>query len=262
MKVFAILPIMSMLPEAVAQPAPSPAGQTAMIEEVRKQALAYVENLPNFICTQETHRYSANYKAPETWKLLDTLSIRLTYFGKKEDYQVVLVNGKPTDKSLRQLGGWKTTGDFGGILHSVFREKTGTRFEWLQWTTWSGRPAVVWKYRVDQERSPFQTTTRGAFRATTVTWAAGGLAYVDAETKQVMRVTVDSSGMPEKYPVREFHIDSEFGLQKIGDREYLLPARSVSVTVMEKERRKSESRFTDYRKFSADAEIKFGEAAK
>ena len=241
------------------QIAPTGPEQAALIDRVRLQALAYVENLPNFICTQETHRSSATAKAPEQWKTLDTLKIRLTYFGKKEDYRVISVNVKPADKSFTEMKGWKTQGDFGSTLLALFREKTKARFEWQEWTVWDGRKAAVLKFQVDQEHSPFQSSS-GPGRK--INWAAEGLVFADLETRQVLRLTINSKDIPESFPAREVHIDSQFAFQKIGENEFLLPARSVSMTVTGKERRKSDSRFLDYRKFSADAEIKFGEIAK
>src|SRR4051794_34340976 len=83
------------------QPAPSELERSAFIEQVRKQAIAYDETLPNFICNQLTRRVSTPAgSGDEHWKELDTLTIRLSYFGRKEDYRVVQVNGKPTDKTM------------------------------------------------------------------------------------------------------------------------------------------------------------------
>jgi hypothetical protein len=62
--------------------------------------------------------------------------------------------------------------------------------------------------------------------------------------------------------VREIHIALDYAVQKIGDREYLLPARSVSETITKDDHRKSDTQFKDYKKFSAEAAITFGGEAK
>jgi hypothetical protein len=185
---------------AAGQPAVDP---PAFVEQVRQRALAYDENLPNFICTQETRRSCVSSKPGAEWKLLDTLTIRLSYFGKKEDYRVVAVNGKPTDKALTQMKGSKTAGDFGSILRSLFRWKSETKFEWQRWTEWNGRKVAVLGFHIDQAHSTFQSTSRTRTHTTTVNWAAEGTVYADAETKQVVRLTVDSVDMPDTQPVRE-----------------------------------------------------------
>src|SRR5215472_1331903 len=96
------------LPAAQDRQPPSAEQREEMIAEVRQKALAYSESLPNFLCTQLTRRYSApaTGSAEPAWTLHDSLTIRLSYFGQKEDYRVVQVNGKPTNKALGQVGGW------------------------------------------------------------------------------------------------------------------------------------------------------------
>jgi hypothetical protein len=241
---------------AAAQP---PEDLSAFIEQVRQQALAYDDSLPNFICTQETER-SSSKPGTDDWKVLDTLTIRLSYFGKKEDYRVTQVNGKPTDKSFSQIGGWKTVGDFGSMLRAVFREKSRAKFEWNRWDMWNGRKVAVMNYRIDKEHSGFNTNTHAFLHTNHTAWAAVGTVFADAENHQVFRLTVDSVEVPATDPVREVHIALDYAFQKIGDREYLLPAKSVSIMVFKSDRKKSEAHFTGYRKFSADAAITFGEA--
>ena len=243
---------------AYGQPAPTAAEQSALIEQVRRQALAYDESLPNFICTQETLRTSAGLR-DDKWKVLDTLTIRLTYFGRKEDYRVVQVNGKPADKAMSKMGGWKTNGDFGSMLHAVFVAKSQAKFEWERWTTWSGRPVAVFKYHIDREHSTFNSSASGFLHSTRVVFGVDGTVYADAETNHVLRLSVDSKDLPAGYAVREVHIVLEYAKQKIGDTEYLLPAQSITESVMVKDRRKAETRFIDYRKFSTDTAIKYGD---
>jgi hypothetical protein len=243
---------------AAGQPADD---RAAFIEPARQQALAYNDNLPNFICTQETRRSAASDKAgTENWKLLDTLSIRLSYFGKQEDYRVVQVNGKPADMTMKKLGGWKTLGDFGTMMADVFREKSKARFTWDRRDTWNGHAVVVLKFHIDRENSTFHSTAMGFLHAVRSYWAVDGDVYVDADTHQVLRLAVRSVDVPAKDVVREFRIAMEYAMQKIGDREYLLPAKSDSVIATRNERRQSETLFTDYRKFTADTAITFGEA--
>jgi hypothetical protein len=240
------------------QAVPPAEEQSAFIEQVRKQALAYDESLPNFICTQETRRTSAGLH-DEKWKELDTLTIRLSYFGRKEDYRVVQVNGKPADKAMNKVGGWKTNGDFGSMLHAVFMAKSQAKFQWERSKTWNGRPVAVLTYHIDREHSTFNSSASGFLHSTRVVFGVDGTIYADAETNQVLRLTVDARDLPATYPVREIHIALEYAKQKIGDSEYLLPAKSVSESVMGKDRRKSETRFIEYRKFSTDTAIKYGD---
>jgi hypothetical protein len=238
---------------------PSPEQREAMIAEVRQKALAYTKSLPDFLCTQVTHRYSARVKAgtDPDWTLHDTLTIRLSYFEEKEDYRVIQVNGKPTAKTLGQVGGWTAKGDFGSMLRGVFAAKSETQFEWQRWDSLNGRPAAVLAYRIERAHSQFHSTGQRFLHTVRANWGASGLVFADADTRQVVRLTVDSAEMPPGSPTKEVHIVLEYAYQKIGDREFLLPSQSTSLMTVQDQRMRLDSRFTAYQKFSADTEIKY-----
>ncbi len=76
-----------LLSVAAAQ-APSSDEQAAFIAASREHGLAYSKTLPNFLCTEVTRRSSApaSQGMDGSWKLVDTLTIRLSYFDRKEDH--------------------------------------------------------------------------------------------------------------------------------------------------------------------------------
>ena len=57
------------------------------LESVRTKAMAYTDDLPNFICTQITTR--SERVTPGGWHQADNFVADLTYFEKKEDYTAV-----------------------------------------------------------------------------------------------------------------------------------------------------------------------------
>ena len=76
-------------PDAKPAPKPPPSSeeQAAIIDDVRKYALNYSKNLPDYICTQVTRRYAGaapggRYGGKRgddvSWQLQDTLTIRLS----------------------------------------------------------------------------------------------------------------------------------------------------------------------------------------
>ena len=80
------------------------------LEEVRGTAMAYTENLPNFICTQITQRYLR--RLPKTgWVRVDNFVAELTYYDKQEHYKLVSVGNRSaaSDATLESLKG--TTSD-------------------------------------------------------------------------------------------------------------------------------------------------------
>ena len=58
--------------------------------------------------------------------------------------------------------------------------------------------------------------------------AAKGLVYVDPETLQVCRVTLESVDMPASFPIQDFQLAIDYANRKVGDREYLLPVKSLA----------------------------------
>lgn len=247
---------------AQSQTPPSSEEQAALIAETRGLALAYTRSLPDFLCTEVTRRYSAPAgQSPEpAWKLLDTLTIRLTYFDRKEAYQVFRVNDKPADKNLSKMGGWTTKGDFGSMLLGVFEPKAEAQFTWERWDAWKDRRVAVFAWRIERKHSGFTSTAHAFIKTVRANWGAKGLVHIDAETRQVLSLTIDSMDMPAESPTRDVHIVLDYGFQKIGDSNYLLPAHSLTVTTVKtgKVVEKSDSEFVDYKKFSTDTKIQFG----
>lgn len=264
------LPLLSLLcfPALAAAQAlpesPSAAARVEMIAEIREKALAFNESLPDFICTQLTRRYFAPAKgaADPAWSLRDSLTIQLTYFGKKESYRVVQVNDRPTSKSLGQVGGWTAPCGFGSMLQGVFAAKSDAKFEWQGWETWNGRLVAALTYRLDRAHSAFNSNGRTLFHRTQANWPARGLVFADAQIRQVLRLTVDSVDMPPESPTSEVHIMLEYANHKIGDRDFLLPSHSVSLITFKNQIGRLDTQFTAYRKFSADAEVRYGAEAE
>src|SRR5215467_10496861 len=123
----AIILIASLMAGAVAQDSASE--QTQILERARGTALLYTANLPNFIST-ETIRRSGLAKSSGTWKTEDTVTVDVAFSDKGERYNMLAINGKPTKKTFSQLGGAKSTGEFGTILQWIFRPESATKFHW------------------------------------------------------------------------------------------------------------------------------------
>src|ERR1035438_152386 len=83
---------------ATAQHAPAPLSdsESELLAEARHAALVYSTSLPDFICTQVVRRTS-DPQGNGRWRVLDTLTIKLSYFEHREDYKLMLINGKATD---------------------------------------------------------------------------------------------------------------------------------------------------------------------
>src|SRR6202023_1801497 len=73
------------------QPAEAPPDsieQKKVLADAAEFVLHHEINLPNFICTQVTRRFE-DATGRDTWRPIDIIVERLTYFDHKEDYRVV-----------------------------------------------------------------------------------------------------------------------------------------------------------------------------
>jgi hypothetical protein len=250
-------------PKPVPIPPPSSQEQAAIIDEVREYALNYSKTLPDFICTQVTRRFAA--PAPGTkyggsadseprWTALDTLTIKLSYFEQKEDYKLILVNNTLTTQDYGTLGGSTTTGDFGSMMREIFEPASQAHFEWDHWGTLRGRRVLAFSYRVAQSRSQWHIVYE---KKMDIVPAYHGLVYVDKETHEVMRVTLEAENIPAGFPIHRADTVLDYDFQQLSGKTFLLPLKSTTIMSTSEYWTKNDEEFRVYRKYSAESDIKF-----
>ncbi len=250
-------------PTYVQPPPPSSEEQARIIDEVREWALNYSKTLPDFICTQVTRRYAAEpsrlrpgrgIDSQPSWSLMDTLTIKLSYFGQKEDYKLMLVNNTPTTQDYREIGGATSTGDFGSMMKDIFEPATQTRFEWDHWGTLRGRLSLVFAYRVAQAHSQWHLQYQ---RSMDMIPAYRGLVYVDKETHQITRVTLAAENIPPSFPISRAETTLDYDYTGISGHTFLLPLKGEVIMTTDEYMSRNDTEFRLYRKYSAESEIKF-----
>ncbi len=246
-------PAAAIVKPAVVIPPPSPEEQRRVLDQARQYAMSYSKRLPDFICTQVTRRYY-DPAGLEFWRSMDTITEKLTYFEQKEDYKVVTVDGRLADTTHDKLGGATSSGEFGSMMKEIFDPKTETEFRWLRWGTLRGRRNHVYSYGVSQSRSHWRIDYQ---RSMEIVPAYRGLIYVDADLLTVTRITLEAVDIPPSFPIQLARTTLDYDFIKIGDAEHVLPLRAE---VRMREGRtlvKNEVEFRMYRKFGAEATIKF-----
>jgi hypothetical protein len=250
-------------PKAVPIPPPSSQEQAAIISDVREWALNYSKTLPDFICTQVTRRFAApapgtkyggSAGSEPTWYAQDTLTIKLSYFEQKEDYKLILVNNTMTTQDYKTLGGSTTTGDFGSMMREIFEPSTQAHFEWDHWGTLRGRRVLAFSYQVAQSRSQWHIVYE---KSNDIVPAYHGLVYVDKETHEVMRVTLDAENIPANFPIRRADTVLDYDYQQLSGKTFLLPLKSTTIMATGEYWTKNDEEFRVYRKYSAESDIKF-----
>jgi hypothetical protein len=250
-------------PKPTPIPPPSSEEQAAIIDEVRDYALNYSKTLPDFICTQVTRRFAAPLPGTKyggradsqpTWYLQDTLTIKLSYFEQKEDYKLILVNNTMTTMDYRKLGGATSSGDFGTMMREIFEHNTQAKFEWDHWGTLRGRRTMAFSYRVLQSRSQWHITYN---EKQDIIPSYHGLVYVDKETHQVTRITLEADNIPAGFPVRRADTVLDYDYQDLSGHNFLLPLKATTIMSADDYMTKNDEEFRVYRKYSADSDIKF-----
>jgi hypothetical protein len=250
----ALVLLSTVTPGNAAERSPTPEEQARFIASTREAALAYSSRLPDFICTQTVKRSLDRGRG--MWPL-DTLTFETSYYHHRETNKLTHRNGSPASDSIGSPG-LLSRGEFGDNLLRIFVPESQAQFRFKKWTSLRGRRAAVYSYRVDRSKEPWllSTTAGGQPRATSV--GLRGDLTIDAMDFSILRVEYIADNIPRDFPMRSAKITVDYENAEIGGKQYLLPARAEGLA-RSVSAAKNESVFRNYRKFSADTVIEFGE---
>ena len=230
--------------------------QVSLLEQAREAALQYSASLPDFLCTEVVRRMDAQGRRRlrdlETLTVKDTLTVKLSYFGHREDYKLIEIDGKPTSLEYEFVAGAVSTGEFGTRLSSVFGPGSHADFREKGWATLRGRRAARYSYRIARENSSYQLR----YGPRVITVAYHGDVYVDEETHLVLRLTLRAE-IPHGFPIsgNESSVDYEFA--EVGGKRYLLPSHASSWAEYGTYVAENSVEFREYRKFQAESSVTF-----
>ena len=225
----------------VPKPPPSSEEQAAIIDDVREYALNYSKTLPDYICTLVVRRYAAPIPGGKyggrrgddpSWQLQNTLTVKLSYF---------------------KVGGTRSSGDFGTLLRQVFEPATEAHFDWDHWGLLRGRPTFVFAYHVTQPRSQWHVTADEE----DIIPAYRGLLYVDQETHQVLRISLEAVDLPPSFPVKQASDTLDYDYQDVGGQQFLLPLKNRILINGSEVLTRNDNEYHLYHKYSASSAITF-----
>jgi hypothetical protein len=232
--------------------------QEIVWQAARDKALNYTASLPDFICTENVQRFKDS-AGKDAWRLADTLTIQLSFFGHQENYKLISMNHRATRLSYEQVGGAITEGEFGSTLSAVFSPASQTAYRWDHWTTLRGRPTHVYTFRIAVANSQYRMgfgTNAGEQRDITV--GQHGYVYVDRDTNMAVRIVADADGIPSDFPMQRASTQVDYGFTDVGGRPYLLPLHAQTQFDGVPLRHRNEVSFLNYQKFTANATITYG----
>ena len=228
------------------------------LEEARSTAMAYTENLPNFICTQITQRYLR--RLPKTgWVRVDNFVAELTYYDKQEHYKLVSVGNRSaaSDATLESLKGTTSTGEFGSSLNYLFDPATGTQFRFEGIDNSQGSPAVRVGFRVPKDTSKRSIIFRDGKTELGVVTPYRGRCWIDPDSLQVVQIKERAYRIPDTFPITRSEGSTEYDRVEIAGQQHWLPVRAE--VLLENRTARLHTRnviqFKQYRKFGSD--VKF-----
>ena len=181
---------------SLAARAPTEQEWPQFLEAVREKAVAYTENLPNFICTQITQRFIRFF--PGGWRQLDNFVADLSYYDKTEHYKIVTVANKATpNTTMETLSGTRSTGEFGTTLRALFDARSNATFRLEGLDQTNGRDTVRIGYQVPKETS---SKTINYNNERTIVTAYRGRCWIDPSSYQVVRLEDKALAIPEDFP--------------------------------------------------------------
>lgn len=230
--------------------------QTSVLEKAREAAQRYTSDLPNFVCTQTILRYEMD-KGKNVWKAVDTLVLEVSYSEQGESFKLLTIDGKTTKKTLQDVGGVLSDGDFGTLLHWIFDSKSAATFRQEQDAPVNGRPAHVFAFSIDKAHSEYHVEFGKDYEGI---FGWSGLIYVDSETYQVVRMAHNVDNVPPDWPASINRASLDYAVVAIDGSQTLLPARAEMVVQARNGKQfRNVMLFSNYQQFSSNTTVKFGQ---
>ena len=248
---FALL-FMTGLAAAQAAP-PSAAEQTTALNAIREYALNYTRNLPNYTCMQTTRQFVIRGTLVRIQPEAELIEEQLSFVDNKEIRKVAKINGIPASPDgPDQLRGTPLRGEFGYLLDIIFKPDTGANIKFERLATLDGHRVYVFAFRVPQSSGYLLTESKR-----TIQVPFQGFAYADYETKAVVRIDMKCTDIPRNSEYLNASVTLDYKLANVAGKEFVLPSHYQMHFQMVTGLKMSSAEYTDYRRFSADATVKF-----
>jgi hypothetical protein len=222
------------------------------VDKTKDWAVTFTNGLPNFVCEQMTTRYMEQSRS-EGWQPLDIVTAKVIYEDGKENYKEITVGGKRTNKSMLELGGSTSTGEFASTLRSLFSEASRAQFKLVQSTTLNGSPAAIYDFKVTLNNSDWYIKVGGqALRP-----AYSGSVWIDKASAQVRRIEMQADNIPQDFPLDSIQWAVDYDEVSLGTAKFLLPVHADNLGCQRGSPicTKNSTDFRNYHKYSGESTI-------
>jgi hypothetical protein len=228
-----------------------------LIRRATDAAMDFTEGLPNYVCKESMFRYHSETHTPN-WQAIDIVSTDVIYENHIESYKNLAINGKPVKKSMDELDGAWSTGEFGTVMINLFSPGTAADFRYKKESRSGGVLAKVYDFTVEHGNSAWEVHVGGqSYRP-----AYRGSVWLDPQTARVLRIEMAAYGFPQDFPTDHVELATDYEYTRLGDaHQYLLPVHSESLSCQRGTDMCSLNKidFRNYRKYTGESTIKFGD---
>ena len=229
-----------------------------VIADAREAAAAFNSELPNFLVQQATTRYRS-WMGPHNWQAMDVVTADVAVVNGKEDYRNIQVNGHAPQGPVEKTGSW-STGEFAITLEDILSPATNANFDTRGSDSIAGRDAWVYDLSVMHDNSHWVIVSDSGSKYAP---AYTGSIWIDKETRRVLRIEQHAGELPRDFTYNKATSIVEYGFVRIEGKQYLLPVTSENSACFTGSSNcvRNALEFRNYRKFSADSDIKYDKFA-
>jgi hypothetical protein len=231
-----------------------PSAYGELIDRTKQWSETFSQGLPNFVCNQVTTRYVERSRS-EGFEANDVLSAKVVYEDGKENYQEIMVGGKRTNKSMRELGGSTSTGEFASTLRSLFSDYVNAEFKFHESSTVGKTPVAIYDFKVLLPHSDWEIQM-GSQRLHP---AYSGSVWVDKTTGEVRHIELQADNIPKNFPGDTEATTLDYEPVRLGTSNFYLPVHSENLSCFRGTSicTKNVIDFRDYHKYSGESSVEF-----
>lgn len=225
-----------------------------LIDRAREWAGTFTEGLPNFVCQQLTTRYMEESRS-SGWQPLDVITAKVVYEDGKEDYKEITVGGRRTNKSMLELGGSTSTGEFATTLRNLFSLRSQAEFKFYQSTSVEGVKTAIYDFKVSLHNSDWFTQVGSQILLP----AYSGSVWIEKATGHVRRIEMQADNVPKDFPLVSIEWAVDYDEVSLGTAKFYLPVHAENLGCWRRAPNctKNEIDFRDYHKYSGESTITF-----
>lgn len=190
---------------------------------VCEYAMSLQQKMPNFICDQQTSRYSGENQVPR-----DLITALVRYEDGSESYSEIKLNGKPAPSAVTDAPGLWSTGQFGSNLRAIFDLHNKPLFEFEGENKLGERAAWVFRYQIIHQNDPlWRLRTEDEMVAPPYS----GELWVDQKDGALLRFRAVAKDIPVSFPTQSAELMTDYDNVRFSDgTSFLLPATAVVAT--------------------------------